>query len=116
MWDGKRQLQFRGRERQMKTEKKMGFFTVVILLVGIAFAGCAENKLEVPEVQNLEVKIVEKKVDSESPLLTKPKIAKIKIESYIDSDGDYHEASRLHLKIQESAFAEDKKYFSINKE
>lgn len=100
----------------MKTEKRMEFFTVIILAVGFAFAGCAETKLEVPEVQNLETKIVEKKVDNKSPLLTKPKIAKIKIESYIDSEGDYHEASKLHLKIVESAFAEDKKYFSINKE
>jgi len=100
----------------MKTEKRMEFFTVIILAVGFAFAGCAETKLEVPEVQNLETKIVEKKVDNESPLLTKPKIAKIKIESYIDSEGDYHEASKLHLKIVESAFVEDKKYFSINKE
>lgn len=100
----------------MKTEKRMEFFTIIILVVGLGFAGCAENKLEVPEVQNLEPKTIEKKVDSESPLLTKPKIAKIKIESYIDSEGDYHEASKLHLKIQESAFSEDKKYFSINKE
>jgi hypothetical protein len=100
----------------MKTEKKMEFFTVIILAVGLGFAGCAETKLDVPEVQNLETKIVEKKVDNESPLLTKPKIAKIKIESYIDSDGDYHESSKLHLKIIESAFTEDKKYFSINKE
>lgn len=94
----------------------MEFFTIIILVVGLGFAGCAENKLEVPEVQNLEPKTIEKKVDNESPLLTKPKIAKIKIESYIDSEGDYHEASKLHLKIQESAFTEDKKYFSINKE
>lgn len=100
----------------MKTEERMEFFTIIILVVGLGFAGCAENKLEVPEVHNLEPKTIEKKVDNESPLLTKPKIAKIKIESYIDSEGDYHEASKLHLKIQESAFAEDKKYFSINKE
>lgn len=100
----------------MKSERRMEFFIVMILAVGITFTGCAETKLEVPEVQNLETKIVEKKVDNESPLLSKPKIAKIEIESYIDSDGDYHEASKLHLKIIESAFLEDKKYFSINKE
>lgn len=94
----------------------MEFFTVIILAFGLGFAGCAETKPEVPEVQNLETKIIEKKVDNGSPLLTKPKIAKIEIKSYIDSEGDYHEASKLHLKIQESAFTEDKKYFSINKE
>jgi type IV conjugative transfer system lipoprotein TraV len=49
-----------------------------------------------------------------NPLLSKPKIAKIKIESYIDTDGDYHEPSTIHMIIKESRFIEEKKHFSIH--
>jgi len=55
------------------------------------------------------------KIDA-NPLLTKPKIAKIKIQNYIDKDGDYHEPSTVHMIIRESSFMENKKYFSIDKE
>ena len=96
----------------------MEFLAVIILAVGIAFTGCAETKPEAPKLPILETTIIEKKeiLENESPLLSKPKIAKIKIEPYIDTDGDYHEASNIHIRIEEAKFIEDKKYFSINKD
>lgn len=49
-----------------------------------------------------------------SPLLAPPKISKITIIGYIDTDGDYHEKEIIHLKVEDSKFLENKKYFSIN--
>ncbi|MCK9473674.1 TraV family lipoprotein [Sulfurimonas sp.] len=74
------------------------------------------NNSENPKILN-NLSIVEnfprEKIET-NPLLSKPKIAKIKIKSYIDTDGDYHEPSTIHMIIKESRFIEEKKYFSIH--
>ncbi|MFA6137441.1 MAG: TraV family lipoprotein [Sulfurimonas sp.] len=93
---------------------RMFFLSSVIVI----FSGCAvknvEKKVDINET--LPPPLHTEKVQMEdNPLLSKPKIAKVKIQSYIDADGDYREASTLHLKIEESKFI-DKKHFSINKD
>lgn len=55
-----------------------------------------------------------KKSSEISPLLAPPKISKITINGYIDTDGDYHEKEIIHLKVEDAKFVENKKYFSIN--
>jgi hypothetical protein len=101
----------------------------VSLLVSMAvFSGCTTNQSNVTyksdvikQLANDENPVVDgttlyvEKIDN-SPLLTKPKIAKITINPYIDSDGDYHEKKVIHTKIVDSKLIENKKYFSINKE
>lgn len=55
-----------------------------------------------------------KKSSEISPLLAPPKISKMTINGYIDTDGDYHEKEIIHLKVGDAKFVENKKYFSIN--
>lgn len=101
--------------------------TSLLVLVTI-FSGCTTTKNNtyqsdvIKKLANNEKPIVDgstslyqEEIDN-SPLLTKPKIAKITIKPYIDSDGDYHEKKVIHTKIVDSKLIENKKYFSINKE
>lgn len=109
----------------------------LVLLSGIAsilLSGCVVDIAELQQKETFNSKIIKELVTDEnsttagttsllnqkkkqeeiSPLLAPPKIAKVKMKKYIDADGDFHEPSILHLKIEDARFVEDKKYFTIN--
>ncbi len=73
------------------------------------------NNISNISIQKEAISIATKN-DLDNPLLSKPKIATIKIFSYVDKDGNYHEDSVIHTKIESSNFIENKKYFTINNE
>lgn len=104
-------------------------------LVCVAFGGCVVQNVQELQTQapitvksekikqlvtdnnmsgNGDTSFLKNKKDNKSPLLTQPKVAKIIVEPYIDSDGDYHEEQKVHIKIEAAKFVDNPKLFSIN--
>lgn len=103
-------------------------------VVAFSFSGCVVDIAELQQKETFNSKIIKelvtdensttagttsllnqkKKYQDTSPLLAPPKISKMTINGYIDTDGDYHEKEIIHLKVEDGKFVENKKYFSIN--
>ncbi len=114
----------------MKKKIFLGLSTLALL-----FNGCATKNLEDLQIkETYNSKVIKSVVDENisgasagttsllninnkketSPLLAPPKVAKMKVESYIDSDGDYHEIQKIHIKIEAARFVDNPKMFTIN--
>ena len=96
-----------------------------------SFVGCTVNVNDAPKGEKFNSPIIKNLINDsnitgagevsllgvdtdENPLLAKPKVAKINIYRHIDSDGDFHESSSVHIVVEKSKFIENRKLFSIN--